>query len=120
MPQPIPGALDDGTSRVTGENVDVPPTPLWPFHVSMIPALRGVNVSGYSKNVPDGVAPDFAYPPSYVHYNPFQSQKEYSSCLHQLKNLGFNCVRVMVFWENVEPAKGEYNEVRERGWSSLA
>ncbi|KAJ4459315.1 hypothetical protein PAPYR_4874 [Paratrimastix pyriformis] len=70
-------------------------------------SLRGVNISSYSKNLAEDGTQE--YPKPFEHFRPFDTLDN-RSCLQKIVDLGFNCMRVLTFWECLEPQRGHYNE----------
>ncbi|KAG9396974.1 Cellulase (glycosyl hydrolase family 5) [Carpediemonas membranifera] len=70
---------------------------------------RFVNVSSYNKNVPCDPIDGNEFPATYSEFRPFDNADPVAA-LKNIKELGFNGIRLMLFWECIEPQQNTYSK----------
>lgn len=73
-----------------------------------ISEVRGVNVSSLVKNLPCDPRNIYKYPETHTSYRPFGDINE-DLVLGNLRVQNINTVRLMLFWESLEPSRDQLN-----------
>ncbi|KAL0231887.1 hypothetical protein PCE1_002884 [Barthelona sp. PCE] len=78
------------------------------FHPGMLSLLIGINCSSNAKNLPSVYQDPSFYPPHSTEYSPFGAI-DAEICIKKLSMLGYNSIRWLVTWEDIEPNRHRYN-----------